>query len=157
MGRVDTKGKRFEFLIKRIDDALSAGFYVEAMALTYSLMEERTNTLLDRLQIHRSNADKLYQCLMYFKNHIANNTIIVTSNTCTQAELTQWLKTEFIDSNLVDNIQDWRTERNAVTHDLAKQDIEYSTLKATAQKGRDYFRKYTALIMRLKKMVQETN
>ena len=53
MARLDPKGRRFEFLVKRIDEALASGFYVEAMALTYSLMEERTYKLLERLNIPR--------------------------------------------------------------------------------------------------------
>ena len=53
MGRHDPKGLRFEFLIKRIDEALAAGYYVEALALTYSLFEERTYKLLERLDIQR--------------------------------------------------------------------------------------------------------
>ena len=63
MARLDPKGRRFEFLVKRIDEALDSGFYVEAMALTYSLMEERTYKLLERLNIPRRNGDKLFQCL----------------------------------------------------------------------------------------------
>ena len=153
MGRHDPKGLRFEFLIERIDDALNAGFYVEAMALTYSLFEERTYKLLERLDIHRNNGDKLYQCLVYFKNNILNGAITVMPSTCSQAELNNWLKVEFLDTNLIDDIQNWRDERNTVTHDLAKQDIDYAALKMVAQKGRDYFRRYTALIMRLKKMI----
>lgn len=49
MARVDQKGQRFEFLVGRIDEALDAKYYIEAMALTYSLFEERTYKLLDRL------------------------------------------------------------------------------------------------------------
>lgn len=153
MARHDPKGIRFEFLINRIDEAITAGFYVEAMALTYSMFEERTYKLLERLEIPRNNGDKLYQCLVYFKNRVVNCTLTVTPTTCTQAELLNWLKVEFLDSNLVDEIQSWRDNRNTVTHDLAKQDIDYEALETVAKKGRDYFRKYTALIMRLKKMI----
>lgn len=153
MGRHDPKGLRFEFLIKRIDEALAAGYYVEALALTYSLFEERTYKLLERLDIQRKNKDKLHQCLVYFEDHVANGTINVTPSRCTQTDLIDWLKTEFLDSNLITDIQNWRDERNTVTHDLAKQDIDYSALHAVAQKGRDYFRTYTSLIMKLKKMI----
>ena len=153
MARLDPKGRRFEFLVKRIDEALDSGFYVEAMALTYSLMEERTYKLMERLNIPRRNGDKLFQCLQYFQIHVSNNTITVVPNNCTQTELVTWLQQEFLTSGLICDIQTWRDERNTVTHDLAKQDIDYDNLKAVAQQGRDYFRRYTALIMKLKKMI----
>ncbi len=153
MARLDQKGKRFEFLVRRIDEAFDAGFYIEAMALTYSLMEERTYKLLERLEIPRNNSDKLYQCLKYFQLHVSNNDITVVPSNCTKTELVTWLQQEFFTSGLIGNIQTWRNERNTVTHDLAKQDIDYDNLKTVAQQGRDYFRKYTSLIMKLKKMI----
>lgn len=153
MARLDQKGKRFEFLVRKIDKALDDNYYIEAMALTYSLFEERTYKLLERLNIPRKNSDKIFQCLTYFKDHVMNKTISVTSCKCSSDELTTWLQKEFLDSGLIDNIQAWREKRNDVTHDLAKQDIDYENLKITAKEGRDYFRTYTALIMKLKKMV----
>lgn len=153
MARSDEKGKRFEFLVGRIDEAIDDKYYVEAMALTYSLFEERTYKLLERLNISRKNSDKIYQCLIYFKDHVINKTISVTPCKCSLDELTTWLQKEFLDSGLIDNIQIWRNKRNDVIHDLAKQNIEYKSLEITAKEGRDYFRIYTALIMKLKKLI----
>lgn len=153
MARVDQKGQRFEFLVGRIDEALDAKYYIEAMALTYSLFEERTYKLLDRLNIPRRNSDKIYQCLHYFENNVKNKTISVMPRTGSEDELIEWLQTEFLDSALIDNIQAWRDKRNNITHDLAKQDIDYASLAAVAHEGRNYFRRYTALIMKLKKML----
>lgn len=153
MARLDQKGKRFEFLVGKIDKALDDNYYIEAMALTYSLFEERTYKLLERLNIPRKNGDKIFQCLTYFKDYVMNKKISVMPCKCSSDELTKWLQKEFLDSGLIDKIQIWRNKRNDVTHDLAKQDIDYENLEITAKEGRDYFRKYTALIMELKKMV----
>ena len=54
---------------------------------------------------------------------------------------------------MIDNIQKWREKRNDVIHDLAKQNTDYSDLEVLATEGKDYFRKYTSLIMFLKKMI----
>ena len=152
MSRLDQKGKRYEFLVERIDEALHAGYYVEAMSLTYSLFEDRTYRLLTHLGIPYKNKDKLYNCLQHLEKHvIQNNTIPATPSGCTSAELVSWIQTEFFASNLVSNIDKWRDERNDVIHDLAKRDIDYAALSSVAQEGRDYFRRYTALIMQLKK------
>ena len=152
MGRINEKGKRYEFLVERIDVALHAGFYAEAMSLTYALFEDRTYRLLDHLGIPYKNSDKLFNCLTYLKKHVVDNhTVPATPSGCTSAELVAWLQAEFFSSNLVSNIDIWRKERNDVIHDLAKRDIDYAALSSVAQEGRDYFRRYTALIMQLKK------
>lgn len=153
MSRHDEKGKRFEFLVKQIDNALDNGYYVEAMSLVYALMEERTYSLMDKLNIHYNRGDKLYQCLTYLKDHLTNHDLTIVPLKKTLPEVYTCLENELINSQLVDNIQVWRDQRNKVIHDLAKQDIEYSSIQAIAQNGRDYFRQYTAIIMRLKKVL----
>lgn len=128
MPRLDEKGKRFEFLIGRIDEALVSGFYVEAMALTYSLLEERTYSLLDKLQIRYKSRDKLHQCLVYLESQILNRTVAVALSQISLDELIDWLKVELIDSGLINDIQVWRDKRNGITHDLAKQNIDYPSI-----------------------------
>ncbi|WP_139197284.1 hypothetical protein [[Clostridium] fimetarium] len=150
---MDEKGKRFEFLVSRLDESKNNGYYIEAMAITYALMEERTYSLLDKLGISYRNKDKLYQCLEYFKKNIIDRQLTLTPTKMSIDELTDWLKVEFIDSGLVDNIQLWREKRNGVIHDLAKTTIEYSDLEETCNSGSEYFRKYTAYIMKLKKVI----
>lgn len=153
MPRFDEKGKRFEFLIGRMDEAINAGFYVEAMSLTYSLMEERTYSLLDKLQIPYKSRDKLHQCLVYLETHILNRTVTVSPSKKSMDELIDWLKVELVDSGLIKDIQIWRDKRNGITHDLAKQNIAYSSIASYAIEGNTYFRKYTSIIMRLKKLL----
>ena len=153
MARIDEKGKRFEFLVGRIDEAISSGFYIEAMALTYALMEERTYSLLDKLKINYKNSDKLYQCLKYLDKHIIERTITVTPSKMSLDELMDMLKTELIDSKLIDDVQLWREQRNNITHDLAKENITYSSIEIYACQGNVYFRKYTSIIMKIKKLL----
>lgn len=154
MARVDEKGKRFEFLVGRIDEAIVAGYYVEAMALTYTLMEERTYSLLDKLNINYKNKDKLYQCLCYLEKHINERTIMVNTARMNSGGLIDWLKEELIDSKLIENINLWRIKRNDITHDLAKQAIDYCSIEKYAIQGNTYFRQYTSIIMKLKKILK---
>ncbi len=82
MARTTIQGKRFESLIGKIDDALKDGYYMEAISLSYALMEERTYRLLDRLGInymvvynrrtHRMDAAKLAGCLQLLRDNINN-------------------------------------------------------------------------------------
>ncbi len=153
MPRVNEKGKRFQFLIARLDEARKKDYYIEAMAITYALMEERTYSLLDKLGIPYRNKDKLFQCLTYLKNSIISKTLAIVPTKVSVDELTNYLQVELIDSNLIDDIQAWRNTRNDVIHDLAKTTIEYSALKTPCDNGSEYFRKYTACIMKVKKML----
>ena len=54
------------------------------------------------------------------------------------------------------DIQTWRDKRNDVIHDLAKTNIDYSSLKTTCEDGRELFGNYTAIIMKIKKNIDET-
>lgn len=153
MSRYDVKGKRFEFLIERIDKAISDGYYVEAMSLTYALFEERTYSLLDKLKIPYNSKDKLFKCLIRLKEYIANQKLSIISSQKPLPDIYNFLENELINNNLIDNVLAWKKHRDDVIHDLAKQNIPYSSIQIDAQSGRDYFRQYTAIIMRLKKLL----
>ena len=99
--RKDEKGKRFEFLISRIDEAIEEGYYVEALSITYALFEERTYQLLDRLNIPYRNDDKLYNCLNKLENAIKNRSIMVTSQRLSADSLIDLLNEYFITSQLI--------------------------------------------------------
>ena len=152
--RKNEKGQRFEFLVKRIDEAIAAGYYIEASSLSYALLEERTYSLLDKIGVTYSHSDKLFNCLELIKKAINNRNITVSSNNFTSDQIIAWLKSQFLDSNLVNRIDDWRKKRNDVTHDLAKETIDYSELVEFANEGKDIFRNYTSLIMKLKKLLK---
>lgn len=152
MARNNEKGKRFDFLVGRVDESLKAGYYIEAMAITYALLEERSYTLLDRLNIpYDSEKDKLYKCINMIKKAITSRNLSVTPKKGTVDDLLDYLSSKMITSELLKNIQVWRKDRNDVIHDLAKQTIDYSSLKQTAENGREYFALYSAAIMSIKK------
>lgn len=153
MARLNEKGQRFEDLIARIDVALSEGFYVEAMAITYALLEERTYSILDKLNIQYKNKDKLFQCLTYLETHIKAKDLTCNPTSMDIGTFTAWLDAELVQSGMISHIQTWREKRNNVIHDLAKQTIAYGDLKSPATDGRDLFRKYTAIIMKIKKNI----
>lgn len=149
--RRNEKGRRFEFLIQQIDKSLEEKFYVEGMAITYALFEERTYRLLDRLEVNYRGRDKLYNCLNKLKTAIERKTINVTTKKDSLEDFIVFLEEKLIDSNLVDDILIWRGERNRVVHDLAKTNIDYSSLESVCENGKNLFRRYTAIIMEIKK------
>ncbi len=153
--RKDEKGKRFEFLISRIDESLENGYYVEAMAITYALFEERTYRVLDRLNVSYRSRDKLHACLEKLKKAIEDRTISVLTKNIDLSDFIDLLDNELLNSNLISDIQSWRNKRNNVVHDMAKMTIDYNSLRETCENGRNLFRTYSAIIMRIKKKVDD--
>lgn len=151
--RQDEKGKRFEFLTTRIDEAIDAGYFVEALSISYSLIEERTYQLLDSLGLSYGSDDKLFDCLKNLKGKIESRNITVTSSRLSQPTFIELLNETFIKSDLIDDMQIWRKKRNDVIHDLAKMDIDYLALEPIAIEGKRLFREYSAAIMRIKKQI----
>lgn len=163
MARTTIQGKRFEFLIGKIDDALKDGYYMEAISLSYALMEERTYRFLDRLGInymfynsrtHRMEATKLADCLKLLRDNINNHSITASSQRITATNLTNDLYSMLIASKLITNIDKWRKKRNDAIHDLAKGTISYPQLKNTAINGRKYLRVYLSSIMKIKRKLK---
>lgn len=153
MVRFNDKGQRFEDLIGRIDQSLSEGYYIESMAITYALMEERTYSILDKLNIRYRNKDKLFNCLNYLENHIIAKDLTCIPTSMDIDTFTSWLDVELVQSGIISDIRTWRDKRNTVTHDLAKQTIAYEDLLIPAKEGKNLFRKYTAIIMKIKKNI----
>ena len=150
MTRHTEKGQRFEFLVERMDTSRDEGYYIESMAIAYALLEERTYSLLDKLNIrYDSRHEKLYQCLKKVETNVVQQNISIENAN----EIIDFLQQDLIDSDLLDNIQTWREKRNDVIHDLAKETIAYESLEPYSIEGCELFRKYSAMIMRLKKKI----
>lgn len=127
------------------------------MAITYALFEEQTYRLLDRLNVSYRKRDKLYDCLVKLEKAINDRTINVITPRMSKDDFIDMLKDVLITSNLIFDIQTWRNQRNDVIHDLAKTNIDYSSLKTTCENGRELFGKYTAIIMKIKKNIDVSN
>ena len=154
--RLDTKVKRYEFLVQRADKSLAAGFYVEATAIIYSLLEERTYSLMKKLGLpYKEKNHKLFHCIEFINDAIQDHTIPYAPSV-TVVDIHKLLKSELIESDLLKKINAWRSERNDIMHDLAKQNINYESLQSIAENGVSLFRSYTAFIMRFKKLTKST-
>jgi len=152
VSRNSEKGKRYEFLVKQMDASIASGFYIEAMGIAYAMMEERTYRLLDHLGLsYNPRNDKLYECLKKVSDYIQAQ---VNTNSNLD-EVSGLLDCCFIKNNLCQDIQEWRKKRNDMTHDLAKQTIDYESLHPIAIEGCELFKKYSALIMTVKKRISK--
>lgn len=165
MPRLTEKGKRFEKLINKADEAYKNGYYVETISLVYSLFEERTYAFLDMLDVKYNKKQKLAGCLGELKKAIQKKTIGVTPKKISKDGLCNYISDDLLkdksksatkddDKNSIHGqIDKWRKDRNDVIHDLAKGLVDYAATKEIAESGYKLFKKYTALIMRVKKLI----
>ena len=153
MGRNDEKGERFEELVARVDESIDEGYYVEAMTITSSLIEERTETLLKRFGLTFGPFDSLHKRIGILKNGINNGTITVSSPRLSSAAFISLIDNELINSNLIDDIDTWRDDRNKAVHGLARGEKKYEDLKVDSLEGKRLFRDYSSAVMRIKKLL----
>ena len=153
MGRNDEKGERFEELVARVDKAIDDGYYVEAMTITSSLIEERTEQLLKRFGLTFGQYDSLHKRIGILKDGIINGTITVSSLRLSSAAFISLIDNDLINSNLIDDIDTWRNDRNKAVHGLAWGKKKYEDLKEDSLEGKRLFRSYSSAIMRIKKLL----
>lgn len=138
MTRKNKKGKRFEALISRADDALELQFYLEASWIIYSLIEERLKSVaIDKLSLPM-NRENFHSCVEALEKERKTNSLIEDN----------------FEATLLPNLDDWRLKRNNIMHDLAKEDIDYEKIKELAISGRSLFAQLATSIMKLKKQLK---
>jgi hypothetical protein len=133
--RQNEKGKRFEELIERADNALEKGFFIECITLYYAFIEERMISLLERLGYTLNRRKKLHYCINQLKELGLDG---------------------FFSTSLLDDLDIWRNERNDMIHDYAKESVEYDSLQQTAENGKKLGRELAAAIMRHKKSLNNS-
>lgn len=142
---IDTEGvgqsryETYKATIERINKAMDASFYVEAIALCESIIADRLESLAN--QISQSSKysyvtiGKLTEYLLGTKQRVL---------------LTQ----EIVD--VVNKIKNWTKKRNSAVHEMAK-NIEgdfmekYSDLKETAEEAKTLFRELDNEIRKFRK------
>lgn len=147
------KEKVLESLVLRIEEAIMEGFYIEAVSITYSILENKTYDLLNMLGIPYKGADRTYQCLTYFSMHMEKRDIIICEDANKNCVLMDWLEEIFLTSGLVDGIHAWRNERNVITHDLVRKGMKIPELERLALEGKKLVMEYIEKIEALEEYI----
>ena len=119
---------------KRLNRAIASGFNLEAMFIPYSIMEDRSESVLK----HAGKYEK------YLKKRGNRNPSI-------ESKIKEILKCRsnrkdlmyrYFSDELLDNILDWKDERNRMVHALLKQELTSEELENLALQGKEYARQF---------------
>lgn len=127
------KWKRFEFLINKADTALEMDFCIEASSIYYALIEERFHSMFDLIGVPiNKRQQKVYHCIQRLLNIIDNGHYVESiSQNSSENKLYSNIRNLIIQEfnrNLLIEIDSWRQNRNSITHDFAKVDMDYNDI-----------------------------
>ena len=119
---------------KRLNRAIASGFNLEAMFIAYSIMEDRSESVLK----HAGKYEK------YLKKRGNRNPSI-------ESKIKEILKCRsnrkdlmyrYFSDDLLDKILAWKEERNRMVHALLKQELTSEELENLALQGKEYARQF---------------
>ena len=114
---------------KRLNRALASGFNLEALFIEYALMEDRTESVLK----HAGMWDA------YIKSRKGRNGNIDSKLRYIMklAENKSCLLHKFFADDLLQQILDWKDERNRLIHALLKQEFAHNEITNLAVRGKE--------------------
>lgn len=108
---------------KRLNSALKNHFYLEALFIEFAIMEDRTESILS-----------------YESNEIKSEKFVSIDRKLKKikkiAEEKASLANRYFSDNLIDDLLDWKEERNRMIHALMKQALTTEMLETLALQGR---------------------
>ena len=121
------KYENYREQFKRLNRALTNGFYLEAMFIEYALMEDRTESVL-------RHADR-WEAYLQSKR---GRTPTLDSKVRTiqkAAEQKKTLLSRYFSDDLLQQILDWKEDRNRLIHALLKQQFAHDEIRLLAERG----------------------
>ena len=124
--RIKYENYREQF--KRLNSALNNGFNLEAMFIEYAIMEDRTESIL-------RHAGKWET---YLKSRKGREPNIDSKIRYIQkiAEEKKTLPNKYFSDTLLNDILQWKEDRNRLIHALLKQQLEHGEVGELAAKGK---------------------
>ena len=104
------KYENYKEQFKRLNKAIHSNFYLEAMFIAYAIMEDRTESILS-----------------YEGNEINSDRFVSINRKLKKikqlAERNNSLPERYFSDTLIDEILEWKEERNSLMHALMKQSL----------------------------------
>ena len=122
------KYNNYKEQFKRLDKAINNAFYLEAMFIAYAIIEDRAEAILsyEENSIHSDKFVSIERKLNKIKKI---------------AERKKSLPERYFSDDLIDEILEWKEERNQLMHALMKQSLTTEMLRDIALKGEELARK----------------
>lgn len=135
------KYSNYKIQMGRLKKAMAYGFYIEAIAIEYAVMEDRLESVLRHEGVfnpekHGTLARKLSRVrdLRRRKNSLEN---------------------KYISEELLDSIGLWKEKRNAIIHALLKQNYSLDSIRDIAEEGRDIIKQLTSKITSIRRKLEK--
>ena len=119
---------------KRLNRAIANGFNLEAMFIAYSIMEDRSESVLK----HAGKYDRYIEKLKGRNPSIDSKIKEILKCRSNRKDLMY----RYFSDDLLDKIRDWKEERNRMVHALLKQELTSEELENLALKGKEYARQF---------------
>jgi hypothetical protein len=139
-----TKRYTYKEGIARIDDALDKEFWLEASWITYAMFEDRCNSLLDKsggpITPPSNGFISINRKIKELKNRASTNQLL---------NLVSHLP------SLLQELYDWKEDRNPIMHNLVALPKEWSVINTDTEKlakdGRELLGRFAAAAMKVRK------
>ena len=140
------KYRNYQNQFSRLDKALKAEFYLEAIFIAYAIIEDRTESILR----HTGKWEA------YEKSRRGRGATLDSKITYIQkmAEEKKSLCNKYLADGTLQRIREWKEERNRMIHALLKQKLADGELAALAQTGSDLARNLRTKTSNLNRAIQ---
>ena len=142
------KYQNYQTQFSRLNKALNAEFYLEAIFIAYAIIEDRTESILRHTGKWES----------YEKSRRGRNATLDSKITYIQkmAEEKKSLCNKYLADGTLQRIREWKEERNRMIHALLKQKLADGELAALAQAGSGLARTLRTKTGNLNRAIQRT-
>ena len=134
---------------KRLNRAIANGFNLEAMFIAYSIMEDRSESVLK----HAGKYDRYIEKLKGRNPSIDSKIKEIQKCRSNRKDLMY----RYFADDLLDKILVWKEERNRMVHALLKQELTSEELENLALKGKEYARQFCNRATNYRRALERAN
>lgn len=117
------KQETYKLQMARLNRAMKAGFYLEAVLIEQAIMEDRLRSILEHAGVFNPKTQE------HFKKKL-DRVKSLTQNK-------KGLARRYFDDGLLEEIEAWRLARNDIVHRLMNQKVDFGQLHTYATKGQE--------------------
>lgn len=143
------KYRNYQTQFTRLNKAMREEFYLEAIFISYAIMEDRTESILR----HTGKWDA------YAKSRKGHNVTIDSKIRYIQkmAEEKKSLVNRYLADGTLQQVWEWKEERNRMVHALLKQAVSGEELAALAATGKELACKLRTRVNNLNRAIEREN
>jgi len=131
---------RYQYIMKRLDEAIDKGFDIQAIAYIYALIEDRFNSFL------------IYAKMKSTSNKVKDK-IKLLMKTFTEDANLHLIK--LLSKDLINQVMSWIDDRNKIMHGMAMMTLDQEYIKTMAKRGRSIVLELNQLSPKIKRLLKK--